>query len=367
MEWRFIMNSLQEPFFNTEADNDKNTVSVSFLPVNKILQVISLFSGCGGMDLGFRGEFDILDKHYEKNPYDIVFANDIVQKACNTYTHNFKHTAHCCDIKSLDYSILPYADIVIGGFPCQDFSLAGKRKGLQTDRGKLYLEMKNVIQYVQPLAFVAENVDGIRKNSSKDNNTSALEIILNDFKKLRYVVTYKSLNAADFGVPQNRIRIIIVGIRTDLNKIMRYPTKICGKNMPQSWVTAKEAIDDLWDKLDITPIKNHTSKDYSKAKFYPGKSMQGNCQIKADRPSPTIRSEHHGNIEGHYRTTNPSIPNDMAYWRRLSVRECARLQTFPDNFDFPVSSSEAYKQIGNAVPPVMAWYIARALYISLFT
>ena len=117
--------------------------------------------------------------------------------------------------------------------------------------------------------------------------------------------------------------------------------------------------------IDKTEIKNHTSKDYSKAKFYPGRTMQGNCQIKADCPSITIRSEHHGNIEGHYRTNNTDNPTDVTGWRRLSVRECARLQTFPDNFEFPVAASDAYKQIGNAVPPVLGWNIARALYISL--
>ena len=359
------MEALQLSFFNNENANDFKDISVNLLPVNRRLKVISLFSGCGGMDLGFCGDFDIRGKYYEKNPYDIVFSNDILQKACDTYSYNFDHNAYCCDIKELDYSILPKADIVIGGFPCQDFSLAGKRKGLDADRGRLYLEMKKVIKYVQPIAFVAENVDGIRK-SKADNDTSALEVIINDFKSLGYRVVYRALNAADYGVPQNRVRVIIIGIKEELNKTMKYPKATYGINGEHLWVTSKEAIDDLWDLIDKTTIKNHTSKDYSKAKFYPGKSMQGNCRIKADRPAPTIRSEHHGNIEGHYRTFKPEDPNDMTGWRRLSVRECARLQTFPDDFEFPVSSSDAYKQIGNAVPPVLAWYVARALYISLF-
>ncbi|MCQ2469186.1 MAG: DNA (cytosine-5-)-methyltransferase [Ruminococcus sp.] len=360
------MNNLQLSFFDNEADEIIKSVHVNILPLNKTLKVISLFSGCGGMDLGFLGDFDIRGKHYDKNPYEIVFANDIVQRACDTYTHNFGHEAFCGDVKELDYSLLPEADIVIGGFPCQDFSLAGKRKGLSADRGRLYMEMKKIIEHCHPMAFIAENVDGIRK-SGAGNDTSALEVILNDFRSLGYTVVYKALNAADYGVPQNRIRVIISGIRTNLCKEMKYPCVTNGENADTPWVTAKDAIDDLWDQLDKTSIKNHTSRDYSKAKFYPGKTMQGNCQIKADRPSPTIRSEHHGNIEGHYRTTDPLNPDDMTAWRRLSVRECARLQTFPDDFEFPISSSDAYKQIGNAVPPVLAWHIARALYISLFT
>ncbi len=339
-------------------------VCVDFLPKNRILKVVSLFSGCGGMDLGFCGDFSVYGKKYEKNPYEIVFSNDIIERACQTYNHNFHHIPHCGDIKDLDYSILPTADIVIGGFPCQDFSLAGKRKGLSADRGRLYLEMKKVIKHCNPIAFVAENVDGIRKGT-KGTDTSALDIILDDFRNIGYTVAYKVLNAADYGVPQNRIRVIIVGIRNDLNKEIKYPKSNYGENKANPWMTSKDAIDDLWNLVDKTDIKNHTSRDYSKAKFYPGKKMQGNCQIKADKPSPTIRSEHHGNIEGHYRTNKPNDPTDVTGWRRLSVRECARLQSFPDEFVFPVASSDAYKQIGNAVPPILAWHIARALYITL--
>lgn len=346
----------------TEYNSD---VDIEILPEGNILNVVSLFSGCGGMDLGFCGDFTILGKKYFKNPYKIVFSNDITKKACQTYEHNFGITPYCCDIKELDYQLLPkQTDIVIGGFPCQDFSLAGKRKGLESDRGRLYLEMKKVTGYCKPLAFVAENVDGIRKGT-KGNNKSALDIIINDFRNIGYTVTYKTLNAADYGVPQNRIRIIIVGIRNDLHKTMKYPVAKYGQNNTYPWITAKDAIDDLWNMIDKTEITNHTSKDYSKAKFYPGRIMQGNCQIKADYPSVTIRSEHHGNIEGHYRTNNTDNPADVTGWRRLSVRECARLQTFPDDFEFPVATSDAYKQIGNAVPPVLGWNIARALYISL--
>ncbi len=349
----------QISFLEKEKNEYLTDVCVDSLPKGKTLKILSLFSGCGGMDLGFCGGFSVFGKKYEKNPYEIVFSNDIKERACQTYAYNFSHLPLTGDIKDLDYSVLPSADIVIGGFPCQDFSLAGKRKGLSADRGRLYLEMKKVIEHCKPLAFVAENVDGIRR-TSKGDDASALEIILDDFRSIGYNVAYKALNAADYGVPQNRVRIIIIGVRNDLNKEIKYPA--ANKTPP---MTAKEAIDDLWNLIDKTDIKNHTSKDYSKAKFYPGKTMQGNCQIKADKPAPTIRSEHHGNIEGHYRTNNISDPTDVTGWRRLSVRECARLQSFPDSFVFPVASSDAYKQIGNAVPPLLAWHIARALYISL--
>jgi len=356
----------QISLFESELSiTDANTIAVNEpISSTKILKVVSLFSGCGGMDLGFCGDFDVFGKHYEKNPYDIIFSNDIVERACNTYRNNFNHEAVCGDIKDIDINSIPQADIVIGGFPCQDFSLAGKRKGLSSERGRLYLEMKKVIVHCNPIAFVAENVDGIRK-SKTGSDASALDVIIEDFESIGYNVVYKPLNAADYGVPQNRVRVIIVGIRKDFGLTMKYPKITHGEYGQKPWMTSKEAIDDLWELLDKTIIENHTSKDYSKAKFYPGKKMQGNCKIDGNRPSPTIRSEHHGNIEGHYRTINDNEPENMQYWRRLSVRECARLQTFPDDFEFPCSPSDAYKQIGNAVPPILGWNVARALYKTL--
>jgi len=331
--------------------------------MEKIYKVISLFSGCGGMDLGFKGDFDVFGEHFKKNPYQIIYANDINESACETYKYNFKEEPYCGDIKSIDINQLPNADIVIGGFPCQDFSLAGKRRGLSADRGRLYLNMLDVVKKVKPIAFVAENVDGIRKNKENEEK-SALDIIIKDFESAGYNVQYKALNAANYGVPQNRVRIIIVGIRNDLDLKMKYPNETFGNDI-KPFRTAEEAIDDLWNMIDKTFISNHTSKDYSKAKFYPGKKLQGNNRIAANKPSPTIRAEHHGNIEGHYRSNNPNDINDVTGWRRLSVRECARLQSFPDDFIFPCSSSSAYKQVGNAVPPILAWNVANALYDTL--
>ena len=155
-----------------------STISVDELTnTDKRFSVVSLFSGCGGMDLGFKGGFSVFGKEYEENPYEIIFANDIVEEACITYKHNLGHEVICQDIREINLEQIPKSDIVIGGFPCQDFSLAGKRKGLSTERGRLYQEMKKVITHCQPLAFVAENVDGIRRNKyGKD--TSALDIIM---------------------------------------------------------------------------------------------------------------------------------------------------------------------------------------------
>ncbi|KXI42233.1 DNA cytosine methyltransferase [Bacillus cereus] len=351
--------------FNVEVSNNST-------PLN----VVSLFSGAGGMDLGFVGNFDYLGEHYQKNPFNVVFANDIFKQAADVYEDNFHHKVERRSVVDLDMEKdMPKidVDIVLGGFPCQTFSYAGKRGGLSDPRGQLYLQMIRVINHYQPKMFIAENVDGIRNSrkneAGKDIDSSALDTILNDFDNAGYNVQYHVLTAADYGVPQMRRRVIIMGIRKDLGDISDeyYPEKLydeTGELTGQKWRSSKDGIDDIWDKVNDPTIPNHTSRDISKAKFYPGKKMQGNNKISGDRPAPTIRAEHHGNIEAHYRTTLED-KEDMAGWRRLSVRECARLQSFPDSYIFTTSASSAYKAIGNAVPPVMAWHIARAVYHTL--
>lgn len=356
--------------------NTINAKSVEIPKDIKPLNVVSLFSGAGGMDLGFVGGFEYLGETFDKNPYNIVFANDIFKQAADVYEDNFDHKVERQSITDLDINKdFPNVevDIVLGGFPCQTFSYAGKRSGLSDPRGQLYLQMIRVIEHFKPKMFVAENVDGIRnskKNTIGENvDKSALDIILADFESHGYDVQYQVLTAADYGVPQIRRRVIIMGIRKDLGSVQDafYPEPQYDQDgllTGQAWRTAKDGIDDLWDKVNKTLIPNHTSRDISKAKFYPGKKMQGNNKIFADRPSPTIRAEHHGNIEAHYRTTLED-KEDMNGWRRLSVRECARLQSFPDSFNFTTSTSAAYKAIGNAVPPVMAWNIARSVFHTL--
>lgn len=314
--------------------------------------IVSLFSGCGGMDLGFLGGFTYLDKFYESNPFEIVFSNDIDKSACETHNYNFKDKCVCEDINKIDVDKIPSGDIVLGGFPCQDFSLAGKRKGFNSERGQLYKSMLSIVKKIKPKIFVAENVEGIKCNI---DNSSPLNQIVKDFTSVGYNTKFKLLNAADYGVPQTRKRIIIIGVRSDLNISPNFPKPVLSN---QDWVSAKEAIDDLWDKLDKENVSNHTIKDFSKAKFSKG---QGNRQIEADKPSITIRAEHHGNIEAHYRSLDPNNPLDKEKWRRLSVRECARLQSFPDDFVFPCAASSAYKQVGNAVPPVLAWHISKTV------
>jgi len=180
--------------------------------------------------------------------------------------------------------------------------------------------------------------------------------IIEDFEAEGYKLKYKCLYAPDYGIPQRRQRVFIVGVRSDIDTEFFYPRPI---DKP---MTSKDALDDLWGQESNPDIYNHDQ--ISLAKFRPKSKVgsQGNEMIPADGPSHTMRAEHHMNIQAHYRTLHPDGDlEDRKYWRRLTVREAARLQTFPDDFKFFGSKSSSYKQVGNAVPPILAWYMAKAL------
>lgn len=331
---------------------------------NKTYKVVSLFSGCGGLDLGIEGGFSFLGSDYHKNPFEVIWANDINVKATKTQALNFPHTEVVCgDITKLlnptpsedenpplfqEPVNLPNADIVIGGFPCQDFSLAGKRKGTTVERGQLYLSMAKVVDKIKPKIFLAENVKGLLSWEGG----LGIKTMVEDFADLGYYVEYKLHNAADFGVPQTRERVIIIGVRKDIyekNPCIEWPKETHSSNPGATdllpWVTLREAIGDLENDKVHSCLPN---SGYSKAKLFPG--TQGNSTTKADKPGPTMRAEHHGNIEFHYK-----LP------RRLSAREAARIQSFPDDFVFVSSTTDAYRQVGNAVAPVFAWHLAKTL------
>lgn len=310
--------------------------------------VLSLFAGAGGLDLGFRGGFTFLGKSYPRTAFDIVKAYDINPKAVETYNANLEPVCEVKDVTTLNPNELPRADVALGGFPCQDFSLAGKRQGINVHRGNLYKALVLAVEATRPKIFVAENVKGLLTA----NAGLAIRIITDDFANAGpgYKIHMTLLNAADFGVPQRRERVFIVGVRKDLEGDFDFPEPthapplLADERDLSPWITAKEALADLEDEERLKSMPNW---EWSKASKNRG---QGNNPIKPDEPSPTIRAEHHGNIEFHY-----SLP------RRLSVREAARLQSFPDDFVFQAPMSEAYKLVGNAVPPVLAWHLAVAI------
>lgn len=293
------------------------------------------------------GGFTFLDKAFPKRKFNIIWANEISKDFCQTYKQYFKHDIVEADIRDIlcgeparqANPLPPSVDVVLGGFPCQDFSHAGKRRGFgnANGRGLLYKSMVEVIRRTRPLVFVAENVKGLLTM----NKGQAIKTIIEDFEALDYHVSMDLYLAAEYGVPQMRERVIIVG--SDKKRLPKFDHTI--PQLPKSeWMSLRAAIGDLAD-LPEGAVPNHY---WSKAKLFPG--TQGNTIVSPDKPGPTMRAEHHGNIEFHWNGK-----------RRLSAREAARIQTFPDDFIFYPSTSSAYKQIGNAVPPVLGWRIAKAI------
>lgn len=324
------------------------------------MKIISLFCGAGGMDLGFI-----------KAGHKIVWANDNDPDSIETYTNYFvkknklglDHIS-LKDIKKVDIKDIPDGDVVIGGFPCQGFSIANPYRKTEDNRNDLYLEMLRVIKGKRPKYFIGENVTGLCSIGGYDNDKDkrqhkgrVLKMILNDFKKAGYNVFFKILNAADYGVPQNRRRVIILGTRKDIKKQLIHPEPTHSKEgvLPllnlKKHRTLGEAIKDLPLKLGkYDSIHNHVgTKHIVKINGY-----IGNRKTDPNKPSPTIVGRGGG-------TGGPVIIPHPSGKRRLSVRETARLQSFPDDFVFYGSTSSCYRQIGNAVPWPLAEAVAKML------
>ena len=396
----------------------------------KNLNLISLFSGAGGMDLGFK-----------KAGFNILWANDFDNDAVKTYTRNIGNHIVLGDITNIDSSNIPGnsndIDVIIGGFPCQGFSIANTKRNMKDSRNFLYLELLRIIKDKQPKFFVAENVKGLLSMQ----NGSVINMILNDFRSLGYKVDYKVLNSADFGVPQTRERVIIIGNRLELENKFPIQThshpNLIEDNKLAPYITTKDAIGFLSDvellngktneyiKVNERYIYNHIASTNVKDTFYGRKYDINQAEIcdylkywrdKSDWSVKKI-DEYFGykHTAGHwFRKDNKSgsipKPNDwyklkeilkfddkydkevttfiekpilyeqslrITNWeepsdtitatspeihinkeRRLSARECAILQTFPDDFIFEGSLNSLYRQIGNAVPVLLAEKIA---------
>jgi len=305
--------------------------------------IVSLFSGCGGMDLGFLGGFKFLNKAYETKNFEIVWANEINKAACDTYRHNISDHIRHDDIWEVIDELPESSDVVIGGFPCQDISINGKMVGVEGKRSGLYRAMVETVRRVKPKIFIAENVKGLLM----ENNRDSLTQVITDFESLGYNVSYSLYNSANAGVPQTRERVFIVGTPSDKPEY-EHPEMLADIS---SWITAEQAVRDL-EKLEENKEINHT---WSRAKR---SAEQGGRQLKRERPSTTIRAECHGNMQFHYKLD-----------RRISMREAARFQSFPDEFIFKSNLRETERQVGNAVPPILAWHIASSVedYLSSLT
>ena len=315
--------------------------------------LVSLFSGCGGADLGFLGDFKFLGRKYSSLPFEIIWANDINTYACQVYQANFGNKIEPGDISKIRFEKKGVGsqevDLLLGGFPCQEFSFMGLRQGLKTPRGQLYKQMRRAIRYFKPKIFLAENVPGIKYPPT------TLRTIINGLRGRKpplYEIEHYQVDTADYGVPQSRKRVFIVGIRNDLPKTFVPPLIThCSLNdlhdHKKAWVTAKDALESLWSPNDLVSDVNNQEK-LTHATIYLKKGYPYDGRVNPNAPCTTIRAEHHGHVQVHYSTMSDGS------LRRLTIRECARIQGFPDSFSFPVSATQAYRQIGNAISPVLA-------------
>lgn len=301
------------------------------------MKVVSLFSGAGGLDLGFINA-----------GHRVIWANDNFPDAVQTYRKNIGDHIVCEDISKIPSSQIPEHDILIGGFPCQGFSVANANRDEHDERNKLYMELLRVLIDKQPKYFVAENVKGIL--SLKKG--AIFKLIISDFEKAGYRVKYRVLNAANFGVPQKRERVIIIGIRNDIDNDIDYPepTHVDYSHEIRDkayWVSIGEALKNIPEPEEKHSLSNHTYSKF-KLKF---NGYLGNRAIDPDKPAPTVTArgdEKGGVVVLHH-------PNNH---RRMSVRELAIVQSFPLDYIFIGKNSSAYRQIGNAVPPRLAFAIA---------
>ena len=300
------------------------------------MRVVSLFSGAGGLDLGFT-----------MAGHEIVWANDIYEDAVKTYRQNLGDNIVCKDIALVDAADIPNCDIIIGGFPCQGFSVANVKRHVDDERNVLYKQLIRIIEAKKPKFFLAENVKGLT-NLAKG---AVFQMILSDFRALGYQVDSRILNAADFGVPQTRQRVIIVGVRNDVDFTYDFPypthSKTGADGLPK-WVSVSKALAGIPDPDQPNDLPNH---EYSKYKLN-FNGYLGHRQLDPEKPAPTVtaRGDNKGGVV--------ILPHPNAE-RRMSCRELARIQSFPLDYEFYGNRSSVYRQIGNAVPPLLGYAVAK--------
>lgn len=320
------------------------------------MKLISLFSGAGGLDLGF-----------EKAGFEIVIANEFDKTIWDTYEKN--HTAKLLkgDISNIDSSEFPKCDGIIGGPPCQSWSEAGSLRGINDPRGQLFYEYIRILKAKKPKFFLAENVKGMMAKRHND----AVENIIQQFEQAGYDVFIKLLNAVDYGVAQDRKRVFYIGFRKDLNINFEFPAAFDEKKC------FKDIIFDLKDNAIPALEKNKTNGTNCKMlnhEYFTGAYstifMSRNRVRSWDEPAFTVQAS------GRQCQLHPQAPKMIKYgkndcrfvegqenlYRRLSVREVARVQGFPDDFEFVYTSlNDGYKMIGNAVPVNLAYVLAKQI------
>ena len=325
------------------------------------MRVVSFFAGCGGLDLGF-----------EQAGFNVVWANELEPAVRDTYLRNHPSTEFVlADFNTINPNGVPDCDGFIGGPPCQSWSVAGKQKGLEDERGQLFLKYIDMIEAKQPKFFVIENVKGLLDTVFK----YVFIMFLDRLDKAGYDVKWELLDAVNYRIPQNRERVFIVGFRKDLHIDYTFPAPACSEP-----ITLERAISDIKEQptfykaadevLPNASCPNHDVLASGFSAYY----YRGNRRRGWQQPSFTI----HATADN--APLHPSSPkmlyfghekwefqkNKLTQYRRLSVRECARIQTFPDNFIFEGTDIKAqYKMIGNAVPPRLGNVLAKSILAAL--
>lgn len=343
--------------FGDTSENNKK--------ISSSLRTISLFSGAGGLDLGLM-----------KSGFNIVWASDILKPAVENYRHNIGEILQE-DITKVNANELPEADAVVGGFPCQPFSNAGNRLGTDDHRGNLYLDVIRIIDNKNPKVVIMENVRGLLSMKNKDDSKLIDTIIyLLSTTGKGYNVNFKLLKASDYGVPQNRFRVVIVGIRKDLGFEYIFPEPIKSKPQNLTVGTALKIPKGTPNENDVWELSPQSQKlieyipEGGSWKDIPYEVLPDRLKrIRDDMKryhSPNFyrrfgRNEINGTITAAATPENSGILHPTEN-RRYSVREIARIQSFPDTYEFVGDSLSAkYKVIGNAVPPKLAEVIGKSV------
>ncbi|MCD8070159.1 MAG: DNA cytosine methyltransferase [Akkermansiaceae bacterium] len=320
--------------------------TVLIMPANKgkaPYSVVSYFCGCGGLDLGFRGGFKYHNEDYQKLPFNILEAYDIEPRCVETYNDYFGvGHAFVKDLANINPKNVPAADILIGGFPCQDFSSCGPLGGLLTERGRLYEALIAYMDVHKPKIVVGENVI----NLERMENGEVLKTIEQDLEAAGYKVEVWKMFAPDYGISQRRTRLIIICVRQDIYEKYGFPVEP-EAHFKNNHRSIEWAIGDLVAIIDNTIPNQGDYFAASKAKKGNGQGDESNHR---DKPAYTIRANPKSRVQFHY-----------SLGRRLTVRECARIQTFPDDFIFKFSKTVNISQIGNAVPPILAYQVAQSI------
>ena len=319
------------------------------------MKIASLFAGAGGLDLGF-----------EKAGYKIVFTNEYDKTIWQTYEANHPCKLDKRDIREIQSYEVPDCDGIIGGPPCQSWSEAGSLRGIKDSRGQLFFDYIRILNEKKPKFFLAENVVGMLS----DRHTEAVENIKNLFSKAGYNLSVDLINVVDYGIPQDRKRVFYIGIRKDLGFTFQFPEPV------KNYINLKQAIGDLKKSAVPALLKNKTNPKQTipNHEYFVGSFstifMSRNRVRQWNEPGFTVQST------GRQAQLHPQAPrtvfieqNKRAFvkgkehlYRRMTIRECARLQTFPDDFIFYYTDLEdGYKMVGNAVPVQMAEIIATAI------